>query len=121
MRPGRTSIAPPGIARRAPRITTGTTGISPRTAAANAPTWNRLSPGTASNVPSGKNTSARPDSATRNTRSASRRRPPSLWRSTNSEPMRFSRKPASGSEAASRLITKEKRGGRTAFMMMPSR
>jgi len=40
---------------------------------------------------------------------------------TNSEPISFSRNPATGIEAASRLTTNENRGGSAAFMTMPSR
>ena len=74
--PGIGTIAPFGIERRAPWMTAGTSGMPPRAAATNAPMWNRLSPTTESNVPSGKNTSEWPCSARCITRRASRCRPP---------------------------------------------
>jgi len=119
--PGRGMSAPPGSTRRAPWMTAGTSGMAPRAAATNAPIWKRLRPTTSSKVPSGKNTSEWPASARRITRLAARSRPPLLARSTNSVPMRASRRPTTGMEAASRFTTKENRGGSAAFMTTPSR
>nr|MCU0976737.1 methylmalonyl-CoA mutase family protein [Steroidobacteraceae bacterium] len=119
-RPGRGRKSPPRRTRRAPRMTTGTTGMPARAAVTKAPLWKRARPGSSVKVPSGKKATEPPLKAVFRIRRASLALSERLWRSTNSWPRRRSMNPATGTPTISFLITKPKREGSTAYSSGPS-